>query len=269
MKYFHRILFRPTPKPSLNLPLSARSVGHYCVPPEFHEPPLAKYFIQIFWGIRNTGVFIFKRSEQRLPPDHIAIYFPGMVHNLFPDQEPWEYRWWTMDGPLAVNIVNSFGLTQAGIYPVGPAPEALFEQLHDAIGDITPSGERHADTIAYQLLSLAANRRQTAHGPHPHIQQAVLLIHQQWNQPDFGVDCLARRLNIHRSLFSRLFHSAIGVAPRDYINNLRIQRALSLLKQTNLPIAQIAQQCGFNDPNYFARAIRKKTQWSPGEFRRR
>ncbi len=42
----------------------------------------------------------------------------------------------------------------------------------------------------------------------------------------------------------------------------------STIESNNDSLAQIARRCGFADPNYFARAIRKQTHLSPSDFRR-
>ena len=205
-------------------------------------------------------------TEHVLCPEHIAVYFPGMIHEVRALDDGWEYRWWTMDGPLAAAMAHTFGLTQPGIYRVGPAPAGLFRQLEEAIRDVTPKGERQASVLAYQLLARAANR-DWAQRDTRQIPKAITIIQQQWRDGDLGVETLARQLQMHRSLFSRLFRQATGVTPSNYITNLRIQNALSQLKQTDQPISQIARNCGFTDPNYFARAIRKHTGQSPSQFR--
>ena len=264
---FRRLLFRPTPEPSAAVPLGARSVGHYRISPQSPEPPRHRDFVQVFWGIKGRGLLYINKIEHILHPGQIAIYFPDMTHEVRALDDYWEYRWWTMDGPLAMAVTNTFGLTQADVYKVGPAPVGLFKKLEDAIRDITPNGERQASTLAYQLLAHAANQPAAPHGVRQ-IHKAITTIQRRWNDPDFGVEILARELHMHRSLLSRLFHQATGVTPSNYINNLRIQNALSQLKQTDHPISQIAQNCGFADPNYFARAIRKQTGQSPSQFRR-
>jgi len=48
----------------------------------------------------------------------------------------------------------------------------------------------------------------------------------------------------------------------------RIQHALSLLKETDLSIEEIARHSGYTDPDYFARVVRKTVGVSPTEFRR-
>ena len=102
----------------------------------------------------------------------------------------------------------------------------------------------------------------------PTVLAAVDTIHNEWNNPQMGVDLIADRLRIHRSSLSRRFHAALGVSPVKYLTNLRVQNALSRLKAGRQPIGDIAFDCGWTDPNYFSRCIRRATGLSPKDFRK-
>jgi AraC-like DNA-binding protein len=59
----------------------------------------------------------------------------------------------------------------------------------------------------------------------------------------------------------------MAIAPVNYIINLRVQNALSQLKYSDENISKIARRCGWRDPNYFSRCIRKASGQSPEDFR--
>ena len=262
---FRKIVFRPHAAPSPNIPLGARSVGHYRVSPADIEKPQVKHFVQVFWGIVGRGAFGFDAETRTLCPGEIAIYLPGMEHRLRALDDVWEYRWWTLDGPLAPAIVAGFGLA-ADIYRVGPAPVELFEQLTRLLQDLSPNGERNASAVAYQLLARVAVSGREGSDP-PVIAEALRIIHRHAADPVFGVERLAQMLRTHRSTLSRGFMRAVGVSPLEYLTRLRVQNALALLRQSTLSIAEIARQCGYSDPNYFSRLIRRHTGHSPLQFR--
>lgn len=67
--------------------------------------------------------------------------------------------------------------------------------------------------------------------------------------------------------FIRLFTSAYGMTPQRYLLDVRIRHAGAMLRDSALPVTEIALQCGFGDPNYFSRIFRKYTGNSPSEFR--
>ena len=67
--------------------------------------------------------------------------------------------------------------------------------------------------------------------------------------------------------FIRLFSAAYNTTPQKYLMNIRLRRAASLLKDTSLPITEIAMQCGFSDSNYFSRAFKKINGITPSQYR--
>lgn len=231
----------------------------------FHENPVVKHFVQVFWGIDGAGALVINGVERKLQPRQIAVYLPGMRHEVYALNTEWEYCWWTMDGPLAASVTTSFGLV-ADVYDAGPAPLPLFRRLESTIRNQSKAAERQASAIAYQLLTLAVSGRRTRNED-SWVSEAVRIIHNEWNQPQLCVKRLADRLHLHRSSFSRRFEAAVGIPPVNYLVRLRVQNALSLLKQTEKSIAEVSTLCGYNDPNYFARLIHRFTGLSPRCFR--
>ena len=60
----------------------------------------------------------------------------------------------------------------------------------------------------------------------------------------------------------------LGVTPIHYLTKVRVRHGMHLLYDTSLPIDDIAQQCGFQNANYFAKVFRKYVNVSPTDFRR-
>jgi AraC family transcriptional regulator len=67
--------------------------------------------------------------------------------------------------------------------------------------------------------------------------------------------------------FSRSFKLATGDGPQRYVIQRRIERAKSLLRQTGLPVALIAQESGFADQSHLTQMFRRKVGVTPGRFR--
>ena len=59
----------------------------------------------------------------------------------------------------------------------------------------------------------------------------------------------------------------MGVTFRDYLGQMRIDKAKELLRTTNLKCSEVAYQSGYNDPHYFSYVFKKKTGRSPRNFR--
>ncbi|WP_028548156.1 response regulator transcription factor [Paenibacillus sp. UNC451MF] len=80
---------------------------------------------------------------------------------------------------------------------------------------------------------------------------------------------MAYKMKLSRGYFSKCFKDLMGISYQDYIKELRLARAMTLLLQTSKPIADIAEECGFLDHRYFSRQFREKTGMLPSEYRSR
>ncbi|WP_193658496.1 helix-turn-helix domain-containing protein [Bacillus cereus] len=77
----------------------------------------------------------------------------------------------------------------------------------------------------------------------------------------------ARMQNISPGYFRSIFKSATGLPPVEYLNRLRIVRAIEYLKDETLSISDVSAAVGIYDANYFSRLFRKIIGFSPREFR--
>lgn len=84
---------------------------------------------------------------------------------------------------------------------------------------------------------------------------------------NFSVDDIATQLNMGRSAFYRKTKEVTGYTPNDILRTIRLQQAATLLKNSDLNISDISQQCGFNNPSYFTRTFRDYYQMTPKDYR--
>jgi len=82
-------------------------------------------------------------------------------------------------------------------------------------------------------------------------------------------DSISRAAGISRTLFQKRFREAMGTSIREHILARRIERATSLIEQTDIPLAEIAFRSGFRHQEYLGQIIKKATRNTPGELRRR
>ena len=95
---------------------------------------------------------------------------------------------------------------------------------------------------------------------------------QQWLIDRVGtagvrIDDLATDLGLSRRTLQRRFREATGTTPLRYLHKQRMQQATSLLRHSNLNIAEIAEQVGFGDPNRFSQVFRDRMGHPPSTYR--
>jgi len=75
-------------------------------------------------------------------------------------------------------------------------------------------------------------------------------------------------VNLSTSHFFRAFKISVGVPPHQYITQRRVDRVLDMLRMTNVPLLQIAVECGLRDQSHLCRVFRRVVGQSPNDWRR-
>lgn len=89
------------------------------------------------------------------------------------------------------------------------------------------------------------------------------------SQEEWPVARLAEVSGTSAAHFARSFKQAFGVPPHRYLLTRRIERAVALLRETDLPITEIAFQTGWNSLGTFGRTFRDVTGDHPAAIRER
>lgn len=84
-----------------------------------------------------------------------------------------------------------------------------------------------------------------------------------------SLDDLAARFYISKSYLCRIFREVTGVTLIEYQNMARIKAAQKLLKETRLPVTEIAARVGFESITYFERVFKKFTGENPLRYRKK
>jgi YesN/AraC family two-component response regulator len=96
---------------------------------------------------------------------------------------------------------------------------------------------------------------------------AVAFIQNHFNETIARQD-IADTIGVSENYLTQVFHSEMGIALWEYLNRYRITKSKDLLTRTQLTIAQVATQVGFEDPAYFSRVFRRQTDQSPRAYRK-
>lgn len=84
-----------------------------------------------------------------------------------------------------------------------------------------------------------------------------------------SIKAAAAHCGLSQTYFVRAFKTSFHMTPHQWLTRMRLERAKTLLKDTDLPIAQVAAFSGFSDNSYFTRVFAARVGVSPSQFRRR
>lgn len=122
---------------------------------------------------------------------------------------------------------------------------------------------------AYKIISIGLTYRDSRpNGQHVYlIRQAKAYIEHHYADPELSLNDVAAQVNLSASHFSAVFSQETCQTFKEYLTEIRINKAKELLRMTPLRSADIAYQVGYNDPHYFSSVFKKTTGLSPIEFR--
>lgn len=100
----------------------------------------------------------------------------------------------------------------------------------------------------------------------PHVTQAVQYIRKHYAQ-DLSLEDVSASIGISPYYLSRLMKQDLNQSFIAYLTQVRIQKAISLIKTTKLTIAEISENVGYTNSTYFCRVFKKVTGQTVGKIR--
>ena len=260
------------------------------------EHPLSRAFHPLAFGYypRASG----HRMTRRRPTDDIVIYCvdgrasvnlgaqrasihagdllylpAGQPHSYEADpHQPWSLFWMHLGGAEAVLQLGQLFGHQSLLHP------GLHERLISdfrALLDSTRGSHQlaaylHAANLCRALLSYTALLLSQPPEARSGLDIEALHLHMQSriNERLSLEDMAALAGQTSRYQFIRHYRAHTGQTPVKAFLHMKVARACYLLETSRLPVTDIAQQLGFDDPYYFSRLFRKATGVSPARYRK-
>ncbi len=98
--------------------------------------------------------------------------------------------------------------------------------------------------------------------------EAAEIIEREYGR-DLELDAVARRIATSRRQLQRAFAEVGGTSFRDYLAEVRMRRAVELLRDPGAQVREVAVSVGYRQPAQFAKAFRRHYGTSPSSFRTR
>jgi AraC-like DNA-binding protein len=153
------------------------------------------------------------------------------------------------------------------------AANRLIDQLQTELEGSSPLHQLMGSTLFAQFVAALSRWYETPKSSRKtdsqvlHLARVISHIETHFNQP-IKTEELAKISGMSLRNFYRAFNEAFEESPSNYINRIRILKAVELMKDPRKNITDIAFETGFNDSNYFTRAFKKIMNQSPSAHRR-
>ena len=192
-------------------------------------------------------------------------------------ENPWNYFWVGFSCVDAETCVRKAGFPKERPFrPVGCA-EKLGEYLDEMLDahqlNFWNSLRRNANLMLFfseliqDYTSTQSLRQSYSYSSSSYVRYVKDYI-DRYYEKKLRIGAIAEYIGVNRSYLSNSFRRETGVSPQEYLMGIRIRRAQTLLRESGLMIAEIAQQVGYPDALAFSRIFRQRVGLSPSAYRR-
>jgi len=161
-------------------------------------------------------------------------------------------------------------LTSRAAIDAGAPFEHVLEISHERI--VALNGLRTGATLrawAQESLKLLKGQIAPVAARDHIVERAVQFLMENFRRPDLQLKDVASVANVSASHLAHLLRTHVGASFVRYLTALRMEEAKRLLTETDLKVATVAGQAGYDDPTYFYRVFRRETGMTPIVYRRR
>jgi AraC-like DNA-binding protein len=184
-----------------------------------------------------------------------------------------QVAWMHFDGPLARSYYELITASHGNILSAqdGYSISHTMSKLLNLFRNSQPIRESDVSASITQILTSLLNIHSESGNQFSHsqiVEHSLAYISEHFSEP-LSLELLAGNANMSPFHFTRVFTAETGLTPHQYLIATRINSAKFLLKNTDLPVKEIAFGSGFNSESGFCATFRKREHMTPGEYRDR
>lgn len=231
---------------------------------------------QLIYIVRGAGIFESETSGSQCIEEGTSILlFPGERHRYKPNKNTgWDEYWIGFQGEIINNLlIKSFFKAENPITRLGFNEEILniFSEIINKSKEERPGYQSVISGAALHLLgNINSTKKQNNFSGNDTlvtmIEKAKLMFRSNIDE-NISPEKVADELNISYSYFRKIFKTYAGIAPGQYLIQLKIQRAKEYLSDPSRSIKEIAYDLKFDSNFYFSKIFKEKTGFTPNQYR--
>ena len=251
------------------------------------------YDHRLFYVRSGEGRIIIDGTEYRAQPFDLFIFRSGLKYSLINDpQEELELIGLSFDltfqgseakSPIPPSVEANFD-PELIIEPMKTESDAPFyypivqhkrgdaeNELLGIYSEYKSKLKLYEHRLSGKMLALLIDAIQrndfsSAEPKNERIDRILEVIRTHYSEP-LSNHTVGKLTGYHENHINRLMVRHTGISLHSYLQSYRIERAIELLQDTDLPINEICSMVGFLDFTHFSKYFKKKTGYTPSDFR--
>ena len=215
------------------------SERHYCL---IHYIISGKGTLKIYGKTHEVS-----KNQIFIIPKNVANYYQA------DGKDPWSYMWIGFTGNLAKQFTQ--------LPPVMDFHSNIFFNMATVM-ELTSMREEFLAGKLFDLYRFLFSDETTAN----YASAIQNFIDTNYMSPEISIEKIAHTLNLNRSYLTRCFKQEMNMSIQEYLISTRVSFAISLLKK-GASVQETARQVGYLDPFNFSKMFKRKTGFSPSDFR--
>lgn len=224
--------------------------------------------------LKGSGRFKYENQFVEIKQGDIFCLFPNEMYEYRTNpHDCLEMIWIAFEGKQALSILNKIGF-QVDVPFINNILNKAIIQAAEKILDHFRNKKFHEDfsrlVLSYHLFELLFNQAN---------EKKVLLEKRNidWLKKSIdymeihfaemvSVEDIANYIGLHRSYFTTQFKKEMGIAPIDYLQKLKMRKAVEMIEKSVFNLTEIAHSLGYSDLYSFSRAFKKFYRIPPSHY---
>ena len=202
--------------------------------------------------------------EYTITPGTVFVTFPQQLYTLEGDST-FTYLYVSYNGTDAAFLMKRFHISRESC--VFPDMGHLLEFWMDSIRRVNDfNAAALTESVLLYSLSYINTPANTEAQNSDRFEKIISFIHSNYADPDLSLAKVADMFFYSKKYLSTLFVKKTNSRFSEYLNNLRLLRAETIMKQQDLSISEISAKCGFSNPYYFSKVFKGARGCTPLEY---
>ena len=233
---------------------------------------------QLIYIARGEGIFESSGfSKKKVSEGSVIILFPGEWHRFKPKASTgWDEYWVGFRGDVIDNLIKKqFFHPEEPVLNVGLKEEILIlftDIIEHTKSEKTGYQPLISGAVLYLLGSIHSFVKQKKFENENTVEitvnKARFLLRTKIDE-DVTMSLIAEQLQVSYAWFRKMFKLYTGIAPQQYLIQLKIEKAKMLLRNPFKSVKEVAYDLNFDSPFYFSKLFKEKVGLSPDQYKRK